>query len=417
MSKEADFSVLMIGPRRAGKSSVLSAMLKSLEMLEQETGLCFRADEDTQMVMREKLSDLEQLFVLHSGNPNVPFSTLLGQENGIEYSSFTSGAVSYRFEFFLSGKNGKHKKKNTYSVEFTDIPGEHMTSDLQTAGSTVVDRYVRSNVIIVAIDAPALMEGKTKNGVGEFHRMVNIPSSIYNAISVADCQMREKLQKDQKVGPKMILFVPLKCEKYYHNGTMDELKERMKLGYKEIFAYLEGCDEYTVAITPVLTLGDIVFDHYGTTINEKGKERVSILGNGREDGLANMPEFPMYRIRSEDCKVIKPLYCEQPLLYLGGYILGMKKYLEKAKHEAEKQKQRQTLPGKVMIVIEHSIKYTLFGVFYLAYLGIMNITKDKALMQCIESLCKNIKISGDGYEMIQDNLGIRRVVEAYAASV
>lgn len=417
MSKEADFNVLMIGPRRAGKSSVLSAMLKSLEMLEQKTGLCFRADEDTQVVMREKLSDLEQLFVLHSGNPEVPFSTLLGQENGIEYSPFTSSAVPYRFKFFLSDKKGRHKKKNTYSVEFTDIPGEHMTSDLETAGNTVVDRFIKSNVIIVAIDSPALMEGKIKNGVGEFHKMVNIPSSVYNVISVSDCQMREKIKENQKAGPKMILFVPLKCEKYYHNGTMDEMKERVKQGYKETFSYLEGCPEYTVAIAPILTLGDIVFDHYGTTINAKGKERISVLGDERDDGLANMPEFPMYKIRNENCKVIKPLYCEQPLLYLGGYIMGMKKYLEKAEHEVKKRQQNKTLLGKTMAVVKHTVMYVLFGVFYLAFLGIMNIAKDKALMQCIESLCKNIKISGDGYEIIQDSLGIRKVVEAYVASV
>ena len=70
-----------------------------------------------------------------------------------------------------------------------------------------------------------------------------------------------------------------------------------------------------------------------------------------------------------------------------------------------------------MAVVKHTVMDVLFGVFYLAFLGIMNITKDKALMECIESLCKNIKVSGDGYEIIQDSLGIRKVVEAYAASV
>lgn len=411
MNKMADFNVLMIGPRRAGKSSVLSAMLKSLEKLEKETGLCFRADEGTKMVMKEKLSDLSQLFVLHTANPDVPFSTLLGQEEGNEYSPPTSGSIPYRFEFFLSDNT-----KTTYTIDFTDIPGEHMTSDLEAAGSTVVDRFINSNVIIVAVDSPALMEGKVKKGVGEFHTMVNIPSSIYNVISVADCKMREDLKDNQKLAPKMILFVPLKCEKYYHNGTMDELKKRVKEGYKDTLAYLNGCDEYTVAITPILTLGDIIFDHYGT-INTNGKEKVAILGAGRDDGLKNMPEFPMYKIRNKDCKVIKPLYCEQPLLYLGGYIMGMKNYLEKAEQEANKKKQKQTLLGKAIEAAKYVALYLLFGVFALPLVVVANIVKNKSLVSCIEKLCKYIKISGDGYEIIQDSLGIEKVVETYASNV
>lgn len=409
MAKEADFHILMIGPRRVGKSSVLSAMLKSIERLNEQTGLTFEADSDTKKIMRSKLSALEMLYVMHAKEPETPFSTLLGEENGIVYSAMTGNAIPYRFDFSLA-----KKKKETYTVEFTDIPGEQMESDLQAEGSTVVERYMKSNVIIVAVDSPALMEGRERDDVGEFHRMVNIPDSIYNVISVADCRIREQLTKKQKMGPKMILFVPLKCEKYYHEGMMDELNRRIKSGYGNVFSFLEICPEYTVAITPILTLGDIVFDSYGTKINAKGKERVAILDGDGVGGLANMPEYPMYRIRSPECTVMNPKYCEQPILYLAGYIMGMQNYLKKAEKDAKKNARKYSLAGRIGNAVKNILLFYLFGVFYLTFLGISKIMKNRELMENIGWLCRNIKISGDGYEIVQDNLDIGNTVKVCA---
>lgn len=394
MGKDADFNVLMLGPRRVGKSSVLSAMLKSFEMLEQKTGLCFQADEGTKIVMREKLSDLEQLFVLHAANPEEPFSTLLGQENGIEYSPFTSGVIPYRFNFFLVDKKGKRKKTLTYSIEFTDIAGEYMTNDLEMAGSTIVDRYMKSQLVVIAIDSPALMEGKIKNDVGEFHPLINVPDSAYHIISNADCKIKEKL-KNKKAAPRMVLFVPLKCEKYYHEGRMEELSEKVKIGYSNVLAYLKGCEEYIVAITPILTLGDIVFDHYGTRTDQDGNQRVAMMERGREDGLFAMPELPMYRLRNASCTTINPLYCEQPLMYLCKYVLKT----------AGKQKSF-TLSEQVIDASKKAMWIYLFGIYYLMFAGGKKLLKDRDMKKYMENLCGHIKTSGDGYELIQDNLNI-----------
>ena len=413
MTKEADFHILMIGPRRAGKSSVLSAMLKSIERLGLQTGFTFEADSDTKSIMRSKLSNLEMLYVMHAKDPETPFSTLLGEEEGQEYSKMTGDCIGYRFELSFVGK----KQNDTYTVEFTDIPGEHMENELEGEGSTIIDRFMKSNVVVVAVDSPALMEGKEKGGVGEFHRMVNIPDSVYNVISVGDCRIREQLTQKQKMGPKMILFVPLKCEKYYHAGTMEELNRRVKIGYRSVFSFLEGCSEYTVAITPILTLGDIVFDHYGVRMNAKGKERVVMLDGSGIGGLTNMPAYPMYRLRSPECTAINPQYCEQPMLYLAGYIMGMQNYLKKAEKAAKESTKKHSFAGKIGNAIKHVVLFYLFGVFYLTFLGVSKVLKNPSMMENIGRLSRNIKISGDGYEIVQDNLGIGDVVKAYAANV
>lgn len=411
MAKEADFHILMIGPRRVGKSSVLSAMLKSIERLGLQTGFSFEADSDTKSIMRSRLSDLEMLYVLHAKEPEIPFSTLLGEEEGQKYSGMTGDSACYRFELNFAGK----KQKNTYTVEFTDIPGEYMENQLQGEGNTVIDRFMKSNVVVVAVDSPALMEGREKGGVGEFHRMVNIPDSVYNVISVSDCRIREQLKEKQKMGPKMILFVPLKCEKYYHEGTMGELNRRVKIGYQSTFSFLEVCPEYTIAITPILTLGDIVFDHYGVKANAKGKEKVVMLDGSGAGGLSNMPAYPMYRLRSPECTAINPQYCEQPMLYLAGYIMGMKNYLKKAEKAAKGNTKESTIVGKIGNAVKHVVLFYLFGVFYLTFLGVSKVLRNRPMMESIGKLCQNIKISGEGYEIVQDNLGIGDVVKAYAA--
>lgn len=276
----------------------------------------------------------------------------------------------------------------------------------------VIDRFIESNVIVIAIDAPALMEGRLREGVGEFHTFANMPDRIREVIATSDARMTEDLQEGQKIKSKLILFVPLKCEKYYHAGEMEQLKERVKLGYRDSFDYLAGKDEYTVAITPILTLGDIVFDHYDTTTDKKGREMVRRFGAEAPQGIAHMPNA-MFRLRDASCRAINPLYCEQPLLYIEGYILGLDRQLEKAKKKAEKERRANTPLGKAFKVVKFVIGVAFYQVF-LFYKGMELLFRDESLMKAIRKTIGNIKVEGDGYEIVQDNLGIRALKDTYS---
>ncbi len=398
---EADISVLMIGPRRAGKSSVLSAMLKSMERLEKDTQVVFEADDDTKQVMRERLSDLEKLFVLHASKPDVPFSTIMGAEGGQVYSQITAAALFYRFVFYL-----KSAKKKKHIVEFTDIPGEQMVSDLSGPGMSVTDRFIKSNVVVIAVDSPALMEGKIKKGVGEFHTIVNIPASIREVIAAGDSRMRAENTRNYPLRPKLILIVPLKCEKYYHEGRMEELQERVKEGYKSVLSYLEGRKEYTVAITPILTLGDIVFDHYAVSMTPKGVEKVKILKGDNEAGISNMPE-PLYRIRKTGNPHFSPRFCVQPLIYIANYIVSLGKMKEKLKEEADNEK-------KLKKNIKRFAKIMLFILYPQAYIlwfggsKLLDMLNSKEMMKSVQTLAQEIKTEGDGYGIVQDNMGLSK---------
>lgn len=113
-------------------------------------------------------------------------------------------------------------------------------------------------------------------------------------------------------GEKMVLFVPLKCEKYYYQDNdkdskyfgkrMAELKERVKDGYSELLAYL--CNEenrkyFTVAIMPVLTLGGIEFKCFTNNTDSKGISSNDIKYSYCDIGMDKY----------------SPKYCEQPLIF------------------------------------------------------------------------------------------------------
>lgn len=180
-TKDADFSILMTGQRRTGKSSMLSSMLKSMDRLCEETGFRFTADKDTEILMRTKLSQLEQIFYLYEKGEL--FSTQTGEKDGEIYGQWSAETIYYRF---CLGSKDRKKAKRDYTVEFIDIRGKDMLSDMEQDGSTVIDLMGRCSVIMIAVDTPALMEGKWKKGYGENHGRVNVPDNIYNSIASAD---------------------------------------------------------------------------------------------------------------------------------------------------------------------------------------------------------------------------------------
>lgn len=404
-TNDADFTVLMIGQRRTGKSSVLSAMLRSMEKLSDQTGFQFTADPDTKLLMKRKLSQLENIFYVHERDEL--FSTLEGNKNDVKYGEMTDETLFYRFYL---GLRDKKKSKIDYTVEFVDVRGEDMLSDIEEEGHTIKDRIERCSIIMIAVDSPALMEGKWKKGYGEHHNKVNLPDNIYDCISIADAKMREKLKDDQTLPPKLVLFVPLKCEKYYYGNEMDRLNEALKTGYENLFSFLEVHEEYSVAITPILTLGDVVFDHYKTKTLPSGKEVVEMFGEDTIESMRSTPKAPLFSFRKVERPKFSPRYCEQPLMYLLAYILSVTGNMQKSQDE----KKRQGMLENIGKFIKHAFLYYLFGVFYVAFLGIRAAMNDKSFMEQVKRVVSHVKLSGEGYELVLDHIGLKKAVEEYS---
>ena len=96
---------------------------------------------------------------------------------------------------------------------------------------------------------------------------------------------------------KLILFVPLKCERYAHDKRMDDIAKRVKEVYSDLILF---CKEKNVAsvVAPILTLGGIEFD--------------AMKSSNDFVGISTIPEYRMYE---KDPKY-KPRFCVQPMYYL-----------------------------------------------------------------------------------------------------
>lgn len=411
--KEADFTVLMLGARRTGKSSMLSSMINSMDKLCAETGFRFVASESTKILMNTKQSQLQNIF--HAFRGQEEFCTQEGAFGDISFSEATDNDLPYRFVLELAD-TGKKKSKNDIIIDFVDSMGESLTKTPETENNKPIGEWIaQSAVILIAIDAPALMEGRSSvHDFGTFHEAVNLPDLVFNHIVTADSDMRKVLKEGEPLIPKLILFVPLKCEKYYYENSplmgISALKDCVKEGYKDLFIFFENHLEYTVAITPILTLGDVVFDHYKTrtirAANGIEREIPIVYGDDLDKplvSLCDIPRYPMFHFRNEQPQ-FSPQYCEQPLLYLLAYISCITKVV--TPDEKKGKIWKKAVFWTTVVVLTGGIgALSVKG----AQLVIKAISSDPAMEKALKNVMKKIKLDQeDGYDLVHDSLGIRK---------
>ena len=97
---------------------------------------------------------------------------------------------------------------------------------------------------------------------------------------------------------KLILLVPLKCEKYFIEGQMEYLNKRVCDSYSDIISLFRKCDNVAIAITPILTLGGVKFDHFESKAGEQIAKYSFVENNAK----------------------FAPMFCIQPIYYMFSYI-------------------------------------------------------------------------------------------------
>lgn len=106
--------------------------------------------------------------------------------------------------------------------------------------------------------------------------------------------------------PRLVIFAPVKCEKYLRNAkSTQELLERVRQGYDRLINHFNGRDlsPYIVSvITPVQTVGSVVFSRL--EVDDK-----------------NNPRFFFRKIRYD--AEYNPQDSEQPLRYLLRFLLAL----------------------------------------------------------------------------------------------
>lgn len=298
----ADINILMVGGRRTGKSSMLAAMDKCCdEKLGDMEGVEVICTSGSTMLM-EKISELQNYFVLDQYKEQNTFRP---------DDTPSDNNAEYEYEIRLN------ERATGFTLRFNDAPGEAYD---KPEDKEKVEKWVRnSQVLLIAIDTPHLLEEPDEvTEIGSGHKFFNRPDEITRFIKTAFTTSKQH---------RMVLFVPMKCEKYYYTNKMAKVNEAVRRGYSDLFRHLQSSEVKemcTVAITPILTIGGAQFFTFGGDVRNIGQ----------------------YRYLKGDMRKYAPQYCEQPMLMVLRYVLSvaeaskknqnplMKWYLEKLRKRA-----------------------------------------------------------------------------------
>lgn len=293
-----EVKVMMFGGRRCGKTSVLAAMQSCFEDKFGRGNLMIRTNDNKMLLkLRDKRNEISSYFYNQGKSRSF-----------VPDSNPTEDMTEYRFHIGL-----KNKKTAGIVVNFIDYPGEWLNRSDKLDELSEIMQHV--HIIIIAIDAPHLMEqtgSDDDDAVGQFNDNRNYSWHIGEWV-------KSNFSTQGNLAAKMVLFVPLKCEKYYHNGQMDILNKKIHSAYRETFNFFtnNNSQKYEVAITPILTCGDedagVEFDRF-----ERDPETQEI----KIDPKYGTPQKALY-IFTKKMSQPKPIYCEQPMVYTLAYVLSM----------------------------------------------------------------------------------------------
>lgn len=320
--------IIMLGGRRAGKSSILAVMLNELRNMPGD--LCTFND----------LTD---------------YTGKITDKNGMEYSKPTLKTKCLEIKSYLQkrtliGANTKfivdmdpsHTSvrytlqasiggKAKTAFEFVDVPGEWMRQNV--AEHAELKKIIeQSDVYIIAIDTPFLMEADEDiNSV--YNRTIEISDALGNMRTASTDGAKDK---------KMIIFAPVKCEKWMNEGKADSILEKLKYAYRNLINQWVGNPEVDIWCMPVITSGGIQFYQLlpshkifrtpeqkigekcskdpltgtiylpdGQTLSPKNIDRTEIDASQEIDHF-HIP-LSWYEVNG---KVFSPEFCEQPVYHL-----------------------------------------------------------------------------------------------------
>ncbi|MBR1969107.1 MAG: hypothetical protein IKA17_01995 [Clostridia bacterium] len=330
----ADINVLMMGGRRAGKTSVLAAMDQCCNELLATIPNLSVSCKDGGVNLTLKKNELEHYFTQRYMK-NMMFTADVNP-------SVTPDTYTYEVNV--------NNRDSGYTLNFMDFPGEWLFSaDKQDELQKMVDM---SQIIIITIDTPHMVESIDEaTKVGKYH-------SEFNRVPEITRFFKNAFQKSKQ--ERMVLFVPLKCEKYYYRNKMNIVSQTLKNGYSELLSFLAN-DEIkelcTVGIVPILTIGGAEFMKFN------------------DNGYAGIYSY----VEDLSLRKYNPKYCEQPLFFTLNYLIKM----------AERNKLQQ---GKISRWFKETFT---------------NAAKLADLIDCKETLEKLIETNPEmGFEIIQNPLGI-----------
>lgn len=283
MPEKPIIKMCMMGPRGVGKTSVLTSVYNSMNEAVTGTQMYIKANTGTSIILNQKKADLKNMFKPGNKLDDKVRPGIAGDDV----------AAKFGFDFGINTQNVN------MGLEITDFPGEYVLNEPETVKAYIAD----SSAIMLAIDTPHLMEHD-----GKYNEAKNRTSVITSFFMENAAVLKDR---------KLVLLVPLKCEKYYHEGCIEEVTQKVKAVYADLIRFLQDKENtngmkglHACVIAPILTLGEVVFDCFGM---EDGVV-AEVMSNGYP-----LPKFPQYKYQKAGARYA-PKYCEQPVYYLLSFV-------------------------------------------------------------------------------------------------
>ena len=285
---EMKFAIL--GPSGSGKTTLLACMAQ--EFAKQKPGMIIPSGETMASLLKAYRALKDE-----ADNPRK-----LSFERPIEPSRNLR-----EYAFTINGKRA------SMPVKFYDFPGEWM--------NIVKD----ATVIIIAVNTPYLMDDSIDT----------IDKDNGCAIEEIAWAVESGLAEDKSGRERLILFVPIKCERYLETpAKRTKLVQAVKDAFQRV-RNLESDPRYklAMAILPVQTVGSVKFWHF-----KRGSD-------GRIAG-------EVYRKEKSSDK-FNPVNVDQPLRYVMSFLIEQSARDEKRASWWRRLFHRVTFKGDLMEVAEY----------------------------------------------------------------
>lgn len=245
-----EFPITMLGARAVGKTSMITAMCDQFDKVCNTPELqLFAADGETLGVLQQQLINLKAVLAGKKGRLISPRAGIAG----------SSDHVAYRLTL-------RHTSTNTsLRIVFNDYPGGWLVE----RSAEVIELLEAARVILVAIDAPSLMELEDDSE----HEAMNLPLTISHLLGSA--------LEDNEL-QRLVIFVPMRCEKWVQEPEEWSRLERVfQLRYEKALRTLAGYRGHVAAVfAPIQTLGAVQFVNFKTPADGAGPPSPQFIKTG-----------------------------------------------------------------------------------------------------------------------------------------
>lgn len=359
--------VLMMGGQRTGKTSMLAGLIDSMTHGPVKDIIEVKDVTESEVASQKLIKSIETLkwHLLTSYGKTY----LVDDGKSGEFEDFT-------LQFCIP------KTNNKMDIIFSDVSGEYYDMG-RTHDAEVRDKVREYDVFLIAIDTPNLMEAVNPDNklcTESINNSYNHVNDIYSFLSGLD-------DKDG-ADAKLVVFVPLKCEKWVKDGKLPDVIQRVKKVYEPSIHALSKYQNVEIDIMPIETVGNIVFKEQAKAmrcvINGTSQRKCAIVNNKTqvrfEDGSIDQIDTARHRFDLDNDSVIRehstllvpnswyttigkeysPRNCDQLAYYILQFYLA--KVLFAKNVENLKKKKNKWKWGKRIAIVASAFAFGAVGV-------------------------------------------------------